>query len=126
MDKDYVLRDIDSIQSMASCGHMIDSNRYENERKGRVEFGILGGTTASHIGSNIVDVESELYGMSRVKSVCSEFLYQPPISATYQQRTNGLKPVDPPVIDYNPRHLSPINFYDVPAIEKQMGMKFDR
>ncbi len=44
----------------------------------RIEFGTVGGTNVSHIKGNLVDLETELRGTTRLQSKCPTLKYQNP------------------------------------------------
>lgn len=51
--------------------YIINESRYEHPKKCRHELGLLGGANVSVSRDNIVDVESELFGITRVLSKCA-------------------------------------------------------
>lgn len=51
--------------------YIINENRYEHPDKCRHELGIVGGATVSHVRGNVVDMESELRGITRNLSKCA-------------------------------------------------------
>jgi hypothetical protein len=63
-------------------GYVMDPCRYHNDNKARIEFGIMGGTTVSHIEGNLVDLESDLRGITRINSKCPTFQYQNPCATS--------------------------------------------
>ena len=51
--------------------------RYENCNKCRMDLGVVGGTAVSHIKGNLVDLETDLMGITRKASLCpTKNLYQ--------------------------------------------------
>ena len=46
------------------------SGKYNNERNCRIDFGVVGGNEVSLYKGNIVDLESELKGQTRLNSLC--------------------------------------------------------
>lgn len=59
-------------QSVSPLGYLLDTDKYENINKCRIGKGILGGTNVSHIKGNLVDLESDLYGITRKASLCPD------------------------------------------------------
>ena len=57
-------------ESVAPLSHMLDSVRYENCNKCRMDLGVVGGTAVSHIRGNLVDLETDLMGITRKASLC--------------------------------------------------------
>ena len=55
--------------------YMLDSARYENCNKCRMELGLVGGTAVSHIQGNLVDLETDLMGITRKASLCPQKKY---------------------------------------------------
>lgn len=52
-------------------GYVIDKTKFENNSKCRHQIGLVGGSPASHIRGNMVDAESELWGITRNLSKCA-------------------------------------------------------
>ena len=50
--------------------YLLDPVRYENCNKCRVELGVVGGTAVSNIQGNLVDLETDLMGITRKASLC--------------------------------------------------------
>ena len=65
-------------QSVGSYAYTLDPVKYENCNKCRMELGIVGGTSVSHIKGNLVDLETELRGQNRNASLCPAKHYMPP------------------------------------------------
>lgn len=62
-------------QSIGTLGYLLDNDKYENKNKCRIGLGIIGGPNVSHISGNIVDLESDLYGITRKNSLCPDEKY---------------------------------------------------
>ena len=65
-------------QSVGTLGWVIDPSRFENYSKSRIEFGIVGGNDVSLIKGNMIDLESDLYGITRLQSKCPQLKYLSP------------------------------------------------
>ena len=65
-------------ESVGTLSWVLDSSRFENCNKCRVEFGVVGGTNVSHIKGNLVDLETDLRGQTRRTTKCPTKLYQSP------------------------------------------------
>ena len=65
-------------ESVGTLAYVLDPMRYENCNKCRIEYGTVGGTNVSHIKGNLVDLESDLRGTTRVNSRCPSYKYQNP------------------------------------------------
>lgn len=62
-------------QSTSPLSYTLSTDRYENCNKCRMELGLVGGTNVSHIKGNLVDLETELRGITRKASLCSSQKY---------------------------------------------------
>ena len=65
-------------QSMGTANWVLDTNRFENNAKCFNQFGLVGGTSVSHAKGNLVDVESDLMGTTRINSKCPTVKYLNP------------------------------------------------
>ena len=63
-------------QSVGPLEYVLNPMKYENCNKCRMELGIIGGTNVSHIQGNLVDLETELFGITRRASACPSKQYQ--------------------------------------------------
>lgn len=57
-------------ESVGTLAYILDPSRFENCNKCRMEFGTVGGTNVSHIKGNLVDLETDLRGTTRLASKC--------------------------------------------------------
>ena len=51
--------------------------KYENSSRCRMELGVMGGNGVSLYGGNLVDLESDLRGITRKASKCNENSHKP-------------------------------------------------
>lgn len=65
-------------QSVSPLAFQLDPIRYENCNKCRIELGLVGGTAVSNVKGNLVDLESDLKGITRLSSKCPTLDYQMP------------------------------------------------
>ena len=65
-------------ESVGTLSWILDPNRFENTNKCRIEFGVVGGTNVSHVTGNLVDVESDLKGTTRLNTKCPTLEYMNP------------------------------------------------
>lgn len=75
--------------------------KFENPNKCRNTLGLVGGSEVSNISGNMVDLESDLLGITRVQSKCIDRQYQPacplggpdcpdtPPSFTFKDKSTG-------------------------------------
>ena len=68
-------------ESVGTLAYVLDPSKYENCNKCRMELGIIGGTNVSHIKGNLVDLETDLRGTTRLASKCPTRKYQNPCPA---------------------------------------------
>ena len=52
-------------ENLGTLEYMLDNSTYENCGKCRMELGIIGGTAVSNIQGNLVDLETDLFGIIR-------------------------------------------------------------
>ena len=65
-------------ENVGTLSYILDPMRYEHCNKCRIELGTVGGTNVSHIKGNLVDLESDLRGTTRLQSKCPSLKYQSP------------------------------------------------
>lgn len=65
-------------QSIGHLDHIFDSARFEHEDKCYQEKGMVAGPSASHIKGNMVDLESDLIGITRPSTLCDNFKHTIP------------------------------------------------
>jgi hypothetical protein len=63
--------------SVSTLSYILSPFRYEHKDKCRHQLGLIGGTSVSHIKGNLVDLDSELRGQTRIVSKCFDNLYVP-------------------------------------------------
>ncbi len=63
--------------SVDTLSHILAPYRYEHKDKCMHQLGFVGGTAVSHIQGNLVDLDSELRGQTRIISRCSANQYKP-------------------------------------------------
>jgi hypothetical protein len=67
----------DLSQSTSTLNYLLDPNKFYNCNDCRVEFGLLGGNNVSLTQSNMVDLESDLFNITRQYSTCPERKFLP-------------------------------------------------
>ena len=105
----------DLSQSTSSINYNLDPNKFYNCNDCRVEFGLLGGNNVSITQSNMVDLESDLFNITRQNSTCPERKYLPhckgcddnaglPCGSSSCKRKEHLKHLTPcNIVQYGPR-----------------------
>jgi hypothetical protein len=101
-------------ESVGTLSYVLDPARFEHCNKCRVELGVVGGTNVSHVKGNLVDLETELRGTTRLQSKCPTQKYQNPCPNgnmnTCQPNNIVIQPTPSNqgrVIDTSMQHLSP-------------------
>ncbi len=120
-------------QSVGTLGWVIDPSRFENYSKSRIEFGIVGGNDVSLIKGNMVDLESDLKGQTRLASKCPQLNYLNPCP------TGSMNTCQPPnivirgnpsnlgrVIDTTPMHLRGSQMFRYTPISLPQGIQMPR
>lgn len=108
----------DLSQSTGPLNYNLDPNKFYSCNDGRVEFGLLGGNNVSLTKHNMVELESDLFGINRQLSNCPERQYAPncqgcsaeandsgiPCDNVNCQRNKDLNHLNPvKIINYRPR-----------------------
>jgi hypothetical protein len=99
-------------ESTSPLEYMLYSGKYENCAKCRIEFGVVGGTSASLFSGNLVDLESDLRGQTRQASMCDRNMYAP-----NQQNNNKLVHQPSCQMQYYPK-------VDIPPPVKPSGCNY--
>lgn len=64
-------------ENVSTLSYILSPYRYEHKDKCRHQLGFIGGTNVSHVKGNLVDLDSELRGQTRIISKCQTNLYVP-------------------------------------------------
>jgi hypothetical protein len=64
-------------QSTAPINYTLDPNKFYNCNECRPDLGLMGGNNVSITQNNMVDLESDLFGITRQNSKCPERKYLP-------------------------------------------------
>ena len=103
-------------ESVGPLEYMLNPAKYENCNKCRMELGVVGGTAVSHIKGNLVDLETDLKGITRKASLCPSQKFSS--NCATQNMANcrqnsinipGSIPETNRVIDTTPLHLRSCN-----------------
>lgn len=71
---------------------LLDPNKFYNCNECRIEFGIVGGNSVSRYSGNMVDLESDLRGQTRLYSQCPAKHYLPGTIVQGKKRFSKCKP----------------------------------
>jgi hypothetical protein len=99
--------------------YIINENRYEHPNKCRHELGVLGGATVSQVRGNVVDLESELRGITRNLSMCAVSQAKP-LDEQPIILNDKTKP-----IDTRKAHLPSCQMIDYPAVPLPGAQRFN-
>jgi hypothetical protein len=120
-----LFNDLDIIQSTQINDYLMDNSKYHNNNQCRVEFGLVGGTNVSQIQGNLVDLENDLYGLTRTASRCPKYHYIPQ-EGNIQKPINYIKPVINPELNLKKKHLKSCNFFNYQEIPKEPPLVLDK
>lgn len=102
-------------ESVAPINYLLDPIKNERCDRCRVKLGIVGGTAVSHVKGNMVDLESNLFGIDRPATRCPDYKFLPPTDNSVQGK-EYIKPVCHPRIDTTPLHLRPCQMHTYPGV----------
>jgi hypothetical protein len=85
-------------RNVGILGHVMNVDKYEHTKQFRHNFGFVAGNNISHIQGNMVDLSSELSGITRYISKCNDNIYIP-------SKDGIIRNDKTPNIDTNPKHL---------------------
>jgi hypothetical protein len=95
-------------------GYDLFWQQHTHAKPSRHMLGVVGGNEVSPIKGNLVDLESDLRGITRLNTFCPSRQYQPPAaSQTTIQRQNVKGAVS---IDVSKEHLKPGQMWAYPAV----------
>lgn len=92
-------------QSVAPINYMLAPERFEHQHKCRNEFGLAAGPQTSHIQGNMVDLDSDLRGITRHATLCPQYKHAPQSNPNRIERTNYGSCSANIQIDTTPLHL---------------------
>lgn len=64
-------------ESINVGNYQLYGGKYDNKNNCRIDFGLLGGNNVSMYKGNLIDLESELRGQTRLNSLCPSKKYIP-------------------------------------------------
>jgi len=101
-------------ESTGPLDYMMYTGKFENCAKCRIEFGVVGGNGVSLFSGNLVDLESDLRGQTRMASSCpstfynpensqgkQKMMHQPSCQMQYYPKSPMPVPVKPSTCNYN-------------------------
>lgn len=100
--------------------YVINPERFEHPNKCRPELGLIGGANVSQVKGNVVDVESELLGITRNLSKCAISQVKP-LDQSPIIMNDKTKP-----IDTTKRHLRSCQMFTYPAVPMPDPQAYNR
>jgi hypothetical protein len=99
-------------ESVGPLQYILNPMRFENCNKCRMDLGVVGGTGVSNIKGNLVDLETDLFGITRKASLCPTNQYHS-VCANGDLNNCNPSPIQikgsgcglPRTIDTTPQHL---------------------
>lgn len=79
-------------ENVSTLQYILSPYRYEHKDKCRHQLGFIGGTNVSHVKGNMVDLDSELRGQTRIISKCQTNMYVPTNDGII--KNDKTKPID--------------------------------
>jgi len=120
-------------ESSNALEYLLDISKNENENKCRIELGIVGGSNVSHIKGNLVDLESDLLGVTRKATLCPSEKFK---SVCATKDINKCQPKDividgpgctvPRKIDTTMVHLPTCNMFHYKPVPLPPAMDFPK
>jgi len=110
-------------QSADAYSYVLIPEKWSNPNKCRNALGMVGGSEVSHVKGNIVDLESDLFGITRVQSKCNAKQYVPscplggancpdyPNEISFQDKTTG----EVRKVETTPAHLPTCQTWSYPG-----------
>lgn len=93
---------------VSQLSYLMDPVKFENCNKCRHELGLIGGPAVSQIRGNLVDLESDLFSITRPQSHCPSLKYLPSDDNKIITNYNPCHRI----IDTNKVHLKPCQMID--------------
>lgn len=115
-------------QSTDPLQYALYTGKYENTAKCRIELGSVGGNGVSLFNGNLVDLESDLRGQTRLTSLCPCDKYSPKCSNPNCNNNNKGIPCSSPECQIPLKHqpsCQMVNYPKVPMPTQPMDTKCD-
>lgn len=68
---------IEQSNNVTILNHILNTDAFEHKKVSRHQFGFVGGSGVSHISGNLIDLESDLQGITRHISKCDKGVFVP-------------------------------------------------
>jgi hypothetical protein len=108
--------------NVSVLGYLLDPIKYDHCTPCRNEIGLVGGNNVSRAGGNLVDLENDLFGITRETSKCAAQKYLPRPDENVQGKAYN-KVVQYPVVSTQPAHLKSCQMFGLPGVPAPPPMK---
>lgn len=109
-------------EQVSQLSYLLDPIKFENCNKCRHELGLIGGPAVSQIRGNLVDLESDLFSITRPQSLCPSLKYLPRDDNKIVMNTNPMGLCHRQV-DTNKVHLKPCQMFDYKYVPQPPQMQ---
>ena len=114
---------VDINQSCGPLSYLLNPMAYENCSKCRHEFGLVGGQDVSNIKGNMVDLENDLRGQTRLATKCPTKKYSPVVGNTLVIQGNACNKTR--TVDLSKNHLPSCQYIKRPVVSLPMPPNLD-
>lgn len=101
--------------NVSHLSYTLDPIKNQNCSKCRPELGLISGTAVSHVSGNLVDLESNLFGIDREASKCAGLKYLPR-DDNVAMGADFYRPVCTNKINTQLNHLPACQLYSTPSV----------
>lgn len=101
--------------NVSQLSYNLDAVKFYNKNKCMNNLGLVGGTAVSHVSGNLVDLESNLFGIDREASKCATMKFLPR-SDEVAQGADFYRPVCTNSVNTSKKHLQPCQMYSTPSV----------
>lgn len=102
-------------KNVSVLSYNLDETKWFHCNKCRPEVGLVGGTAVSHVNGNLVDLESNLFGIDREASKCSGMKFLPRDDNT-TLGADFYRPVNTNKVDTSMKHLQACQMFGVKGV----------
>ena len=109
-------------ENVSYLSYTLDPLKFQHCSPCRSELGITGGNNVTKVAGNLVDLESNLFGIDREQSSCAAMKYLPgEMKGKKQYETTCYKE-----IDASPKHLKHCQFINYGSISNGPAMNLSK
>ena len=109
-------------QNVSYLSYTLDTLKYQHCTPCRSELGLVGGNNVSKVSGNLVDLESNLFGIDRELSACDTQKYLPgELQGKKLYKTSCYKKIDD-----TPKHLRHCNMINYGAVPNAQALQLSK